>query len=77
MQLPTAASLQRTDEICKEIEEIVKKTPGVQYVSTVVGFSLLSTVTSTYNGFMFVTLAPWDERKKPEEKLLSIFRTHQ
>jgi HAE1 family hydrophobic/amphiphilic exporter-1 len=39
VQLPTASSLQRTDEICKEIEAILEKTPGVQYVSTVVGFS--------------------------------------
>ena len=74
VQLPTAASLQRTDEICKEIETILKTTPGVQYATTVVGYSLLSTVQTTYNGFLFVTLAPWDERQKPEEKLAAIFR---
>ena len=45
----------------------------MQYATTVVGFSLLSTVSTTYNAFFFVTLAPWDERTKPEEKLLSIF----
>jgi HAE1 family hydrophobic/amphiphilic exporter-1 len=39
-----------------------------------VGFSLLSTVNTTYNGFFFVSLSPWEERKKPEEQILAIFK---
>src|SRR5437773_1184544 len=74
VQLPMASSLQRTDEFCKKIEAILSKTPGVQYASTIVGFSLLSTVNTTYNAFFFVTLAPWNERKKPEEKLQGIVK---
>ncbi len=73
VQLPTAASLQRTDEVCKKIEAILKETPGVQYATTVVGFSLLSTVSTTYNAFFFVTLAPWEDRHRPEEQLLAIY----
>ena len=34
-------------------------------------------VNTTYNAFFFVTLAPWDERKKPEEKLLAIYQERQ
>ena len=74
VQLPEASSLQRTDQLCKQIEAILKDTPGVEYATTVVGFSLLSTVSTTYNAFFFVTLAPWEERKKPEEQLLPIFK---
>ncbi|HSF09012.1 MAG TPA: multidrug efflux RND transporter permease subunit [Nitrospirales bacterium] len=74
VQLPLAASLQRTDEVAKKIEAILSETPGIQHVSTIVGFSLLSTVNTTYNGFFFVTLAPWEERTKPEEKLQAIFK---
>ena len=62
VQLPTAASLQRTDDVAKQIEGILKETPGVQTYNTVVGFSLLSFVNTTYNAFYFVTLKPWDER---------------
>jgi HAE1 family hydrophobic/amphiphilic exporter-1 len=62
VQLPTAASLQRTDEVAKHIEAILKETPGVQSYNTVVGFSLLSFVNTTYNAFYFVTLKPWGER---------------
>ena len=74
VQLPNASSLQRTDEVCRKIEAILNNTPGVQYATTIVGFSLLSTVSTTYNAFFFVTLEPWHERTKPEEKLLSIFK---
>ncbi|MGH7164645.1 MAG: multidrug efflux RND transporter permease subunit [Nitrospiraceae bacterium] len=74
VQLPNASSLQRTDQFCRQIEAILKETPGVQYTTTVVGFSLLSTVSTTYNAFFFVTLAPWEERKKPDEQLLPIFK---
>ncbi len=62
VQLPTAASLQRTDDAAKHIEAILKETPGIQTYNTVVGFSLLSFVNTTYNAFYFVTLKPWDER---------------
>jgi HAE1 family hydrophobic/amphiphilic exporter-1 len=62
IQLPTAASLQRTDDVAKKIEGILKETPGVQTYNTVVGFSLLSFNNTTYNAFYFVTLKPWGER---------------
>ncbi len=61
-QLPDAASLQRTDAVCKKIEAVLKETPGVQTFNTIVGFSLLSGVNTTYSGFYFVTLTPWAER---------------
>jgi hydrophobic/amphiphilic exporter-1 (mainly G- bacteria), HAE1 family len=66
VQLPNAASLQRTDAICRKIESIVDQTPGVQYVTTTIGSSLLSGVQSTYSGFLFVTLRPWEERNQRE-----------
>src|SRR5262249_50414288 len=52
VQLPTAASLERTDAIAKKVEQIVARTHGVKYFATIVGFSLLSRVSSTYNAFM-------------------------
>ena len=72
MQLPNAASLQRTDAVCRQVEEILAKTPGVQSYNTVVGYSLLSTVMSTYNAFFFVTFEEWGERTAPEEQYAAI-----
>jgi HAE1 family hydrophobic/amphiphilic exporter-1 len=67
LQLPKAASLQRTDEVCRKIENLLSQTPGVAYVTTTIGSSLLSGVQSTYSAFLFVTLAPWKEREERNE----------
>jgi hydrophobic/amphiphilic exporter-1 (mainly G- bacteria), HAE1 family len=72
LSLPNTASLQRTAAACKQVEDILRNTPGVQGVTTVGGFSLLSGVSTTYNGFFFVTLKPWEERKDVAEKLRAI-----
>jgi hydrophobic/amphiphilic exporter-1 (mainly G- bacteria), HAE1 family len=62
IQLPDAASLQRTDVVAGKVEKILSQTKGIHAHSTVVGFSLLAYVSATYNGFFFVSLDPWDER---------------
>jgi len=72
LQLPDAASLDRTDEAARKIEDVLSKIPGIKYTTTVVGFSLLSIVQDTYSAFFFVTLEPWEERKKPEEQYEAI-----
>jgi HAE1 family hydrophobic/amphiphilic exporter-1 len=68
LSLPNAASLQRTDATCRKIEEILERTPGVKYYTTIVGVSLLSIVQNTYSGFFFVNLKAWKDRQKPEEQ---------
>ena len=62
VQLPASASLQRTNEVCSQIEEILKDTPGIQSYNTVVGLSLLAGIQTTYNGTFFLTLEPWGVR---------------
>jgi len=66
LQLPNASSLQRSSEAAREVEKALLETPGVQYVSSVMGFSMLSGVNATYSSFFFVSLKPWEERKTPE-----------
>lgn len=72
MQLPNAASLERTGAVARQVEQILAKTPGVQYTTSVIGFSLLSYVRTSYNAFFFVTLKPWDERKSRAEQYQAI-----
>jgi len=64
VQLPDASSLQRTDEVAKKIEKILADTKGVQYYNTIVGFSLISYVSASYNAFFFSQLQPWHERDR-------------
>jgi HAE1 family hydrophobic/amphiphilic exporter-1 len=63
IQLPNAASLQRTELVTAKVEDILAKTPGVRYTTSILGFSLLSLVRTSYNAFVFVTMNDWDDRK--------------
>jgi HAE1 family hydrophobic/amphiphilic exporter-1 len=54
------------------VEEVLAKTPGVQYTTSVIGFSLLSYVRTSYNAFFFVTLNPWEDRKTRAEQYQAI-----
>ncbi|HXU90789.1 MAG TPA: efflux RND transporter permease subunit, partial [Methylomirabilota bacterium] len=63
VQLPPAASLERTSTVLRRVEEILAKIDGVESYQTIGGFGV---VTSTYQpnfGTVFARLKPWDERK--------------
>ena len=72
MQLPNSASLERTSAVAADVEKILANTPGVRYSTSVIGFSLLSFVRTSYNAFFFVTLKPWDERTSRVEQFQAI-----
>ena len=67
LQLPDAASLQRTDAVMRKIDDMLAHTHGVQSYSGISGFSLLSNTSASYTGFYFIQLEPWHER--PSEEL--------
>ena len=72
MQLPNAASQQRTAAAARDVEKILSETPGIQYYSSVIGFSLLSYVRTSYNAFYFVTFKPWSDRTTRAEQYQEI-----
>jgi len=72
MQLPNAASQERTSAAAAQVEQTLANTPGVEYTTSVIGFSLLSNVRTSYNAFFWVSLKPWDERKSQAEQFQAI-----
>ncbi|MBC8487411.1 MAG: efflux RND transporter permease subunit [Bacteroidetes bacterium] len=64
IQLPDAASLQRTDVINSKIEDILMNHEEINFVTNVTGYSLLTGSTSTNGGFMFISLKDWGKRDK-------------
>ncbi|MBO0720877.1 MAG: multidrug efflux RND transporter permease subunit [Blastocatellia bacterium] len=66
VQLPNAASLERTDQVLRKVEGILGKTKGIKYYNTIGGFSLLTRISASYQGFFFVGLEPWDDRRSTE-----------
>ncbi|MAZ93203.1 MAG: efflux RND transporter permease subunit [Bacteroidales bacterium] len=71
MQLPDAASLQRSDAIAKQVENILLSIPEVEYVTNVTGYSMLSGSMASSNGFMFVTLKDWSKRKPTAKEIIA------
>jgi hydrophobic/amphiphilic exporter-1 (mainly G- bacteria), HAE1 family len=72
MQLPNAASQERTSAAASQVEKILANTPGVEYTTSVIGFSLLSFVRTSYNAFFFVSLQPWDNRTSRADQYQAI-----
>ena len=70
LQLPDAASLQRTDAVAKQVEDILLKHKEVDFVTTAAGFSMLSGAMATNTGFLFVSLKPWDERDMTAKEII-------
>jgi HAE1 family hydrophobic/amphiphilic exporter-1 len=62
VQLPDAASLQRTDRALRAVEQVLAKTEGIQSYADVAGFSILTQSSATNTGLLFINLKPWSER---------------
>jgi hydrophobic/amphiphilic exporter-1 (mainly G- bacteria), HAE1 family len=75
VQLPDAASLQRTDTVMRKVDDILAHTEGIQGYDGIAGFSLLSSTSSSYTGFYFLQLTPWHERVTPALSAKGIMRT--
>jgi len=65
VQLPEGASLQRSDKILKQVEEIVLSTEGVRSGLGLAGLNILNTLNFPNSAMMFVGLDAWEERKDP------------
>jgi hydrophobic/amphiphilic exporter-1 (mainly G- bacteria), HAE1 family len=65
VQLPDAASQERTDAVLKRIDGILEKTAGVQDWVSLGGFSVIDGTNASNAGTIFITMTPWDERGDP------------
>lgn len=70
IQLPDAASLQRTDAVAEKVENILAQFEEIQYITTASGFSLISGAKATNSAFIFISLKDWGERKKTALELV-------
>jgi hydrophobe/amphiphile efflux-1 (HAE1) family protein len=78
VQLPDGASLQRTVEISRQIEQFLLKQPAVAYVPNFAGLNFIQSTNQTNSASMFVLLKPWEERTGKEDQLDAVLqRTNQ
>ncbi|MCK5383802.1 MAG: efflux RND transporter permease subunit, partial [Gammaproteobacteria bacterium] len=66
VQLPDAASQERTNEVLDRIDAVVGQTDGVANWVTFGGYNLIDGTASSNAAIVFATLTPWEERTGPE-----------
>lgn len=72
VQLPDAASMQRSDAVTRKVEEILKKYEEIEFITTATGYSMISGSMSTNAGFLFISLVDWSEREKTDKDVIAL-----
>lgn len=72
VQLPPAASLERTQAVGKQVNDILSTYPEVQNYIGISGFSIMGGGEQSNAGTYFVVLKPWDERKGKEHTAAAV-----
>ncbi|MCW6509372.1 efflux RND transporter permease subunit [Lichenifustis flavocetrariae] len=69
VQGPDGASLERTDEVAKQVRDVLQNEPGVDIVGSISGLNFLTNAAQSNSAVEFAILKPWDER--PPEQMAS------
>jgi len=67
---PNGSTLERTETVVDEIQQIANKITDVESVSSLAGFSVLSDGTGAVYGMNLISLKPWEERKLNDKQLI-------
>jgi len=62
VRLPDGASLERTDRVVTQVEEVLRANPGVEAVTTLGGLDRLTNTINSNVSTVITLLKPWDER---------------
>ncbi|HKX12378.1 MAG TPA: multidrug efflux RND transporter permease subunit, partial [bacterium] len=74
VQLPEAASQQRTDQVAKKVEEILKQVPEIEFYTMVGGNSILTNSMGSNVAGFFVSLKDWEERHGDESDVVGVMK---
>ncbi|SFM61846.1 hydrophobic/amphiphilic exporter-1, HAE1 family [Chitinophaga sp. YR627] len=70
IQAPPGSSLERTNEISNRLQKIAEKIDGVQSVSSLAGYEILTEGTGSNSGTCLINLKSWEERKHSAEEII-------
>ncbi|MEC8733480.1 MAG: efflux RND transporter permease subunit [Planctomycetota bacterium] len=73
VELPGGASLERTEEACREVAAILRRNPNVVWTNAISGMNFIDTYAETCSGFIVTILKPWSERTTPESQIPGLF----
>lgn len=71
VSLPASSSLQRTDQVCKQVEGILSRYESLEYVTSIVGFSMLTGAYQSNVATYFVMAKEWSDREETVEEIMA------
>jgi len=71
IQTPPGSSLERTDNIAEKLQKIAETIDGVQSVSALAGYEILTEGTGANAGTCLVNLKEWSERKHSVQEIMT------
>jgi len=74
VQLPDAASLERTNRVMEQVDNIIAEIPGVKDRVLITGYSILSNTNGSNMAMAAVVYEPWEKRNSPELSQQAIVR---
>ncbi len=72
IQLPDAASLQRTDAVTRKVEKIIEGFDEAEFVTSVAGYSMLTKAYTNNNSLIFVSFKDWAQRERTVKEVVAL-----
>jgi len=71
IQTPPGSSLERTNEVAERLQKIAEKIDGVQSVSSLAGYEILTEGTGSNSGTCLINLKSWEDRKHSVQEIMT------
>lgn len=68
---PPGSTVERTEKVLDQIEQVTKKLGPVENVSTLAGFSLMSDITGASYGMGMINLSKWEDREQSVDEVIA------
>ncbi|MBC6698559.1 efflux RND transporter permease subunit [Hymenobacter puniceus] len=64
LQTPPGSTLERTNDLSQRLQQLAEKVPGIESISTLAGYEILTEGRGSNAGTCIISLKPWNERKE-------------
>jgi HAE1 family hydrophobic/amphiphilic exporter-1 len=71
IQTPPGSTLERTNDISQRLQQLAKDVPGIESISTLAGYEVLTEGRGSNAGTCLISLKPWSERKESIHDIVS------
>ncbi len=70
IQTPPGATLERTNQVSRELQKICEKVEGIESVSSLAGYEIMTEGRGSNAGTCLINLKPWGERSKNVHEIM-------